>query len=154
MNGKKIQVLLVEDNPDHAELLRRNLASLPSPVQLHQVVDGEAALDYLFGRTHYADRATFPLPDVIFLDWRLPRLDGVEVLRQVKNHPETAHLPVVVLTTSDTTHDLDTAIQLRADKFLTKPADAQALAKLFLSLGFNPPNTTTPRPAPTGISPA
>lgn len=148
MNGKIIQVLLVEDNPDHAELLRRNLESLLSPVQLHQVADGEAALDYLFG-----DRAQFPLPDVVFLDWRLPRLDGVEVLRQLKSHPETAHLPVVVLTTSDAARDLETAIKLRADQFLTKPADVAALQKLFLSLGFQSFNPTVSRPAPTGISP-
>ena len=154
MNGKKIQILLVEDNPDHAELLRRNLESLPAPVQLHQVADGEAALDYLFGRTHFADRATFPLPDVMFLDWRLPRLDGMEVLRQVKNHPATAQLPVVVLTTSDASRDLDTAIKLRADQFLTKPADVPALEKLFLSMGFNLPKVTAPRPAPTPNSPA
>ena len=117
-------------------------------MQLHQVADGEAALDYLFG-----DRAQFPLPDVVFLDWRLPRLDGVEVLRQLKSHPETAHLPVVVLTTSDAARDLETAIKLRADQFLTKPADVAALQKLFLSLGFQSFNPTVSRPAPTGISP-
>lgn len=150
MNEKKIQILLVEDNPDHAELLRRNLESLSAPVQLHRVADGEAALDYLFGRPHSADRAICPLPDVMFLDWRLPRLDGVEVLRQVKNHPATAQLPVVVLTTSDAGHDLDTAIKQRADQFLTKPANVPALEKLFLSLGFNLPKVT----APTPISPA
>jgi CheY-like chemotaxis protein len=137
MSGRKIQVLLVEDNPDHAELLRRNLEAMPTAVQLHQVADGEAALDYLFGRDHYADRANFPLPDVIFLDWRLPRLDGLEVLRQVKSHADTAELPVVVLTTSDASSDLDTAVKLRADKFLTKPAAVEELAKLFLSLGFH-----------------
>ncbi len=150
MNGKTIQVLLVEDNPDHAELLRRNLESLPSSVRLHQVADGEAALDYLFGRNDFADRAVFPLPDVMFLDWRLPRLDGLQVLRQVKTHPATAQLPVVVLTTSDAIRDLDTAIKLRADQFLTKPADVPALAKLFLSLGLNRPEAT----APPRISPA
>ena len=143
----------MEDNPDHAELLRRNLELFSALVQLHQVADGEAALDYLFGRNGFADRAQFPLPDVVFLDWRLPRLDGVEVLRLVKNNPATAHLPVVVLTSSDAARDLDTAIKLRADKFLTKPADTPALAKLFLSLGFQPLNLLAPCAAPTGISP-
>jgi two-component system, response regulator len=132
MNPKKIHVLLVEDNPDHAELLRRNFESLEQPLGFHQVEDGETALDYIFARKKFADRGQFPNPDLVMLDLRLPRLDGTEVLQQVKNHPDTRHIPIVVLTTSDAEHDLDTAIRLRADRFLTKPAAAHTLAKLLV----------------------
>jgi CheY-like chemotaxis protein len=137
MTGNAIHILLVEDNVDHAELLRRNLESLALPVRLHVVEDGETALDYVFGRHDYSDRAQFPPPALVLLDWRLPRLDGVEVLRHVKTHPATATLPVVVLTSSDTENDVDTAIKLRADKFLTKPADGSVLMQLLGELGFS-----------------
>lgn len=138
MKGSSIHILLVEDNPDHAELLARSLEKLPLRVRLHAVEDGETALDYVYGRSQFADRAQFPAPDIILLDWRLPRMDGVEVLKQLKNASATAHLPVVVLTTSDQERDLSTAIRLRADKFLTKPADAQVLFQLLVEMGFNP----------------
>ena len=149
MNVTAIHILLVEDNPDHAELLRRNLEEFPVPLHFHQVEDGEAALDYVFGRAPFSDRAQFPAPDVMLLDWRLPRLDGVEVLRQVKNHPATARLPVVVLTTSDAERDLTSAIELRADKFLTKPADGQTLLRLLTELGFGTINSGSPNPPRT-----
>lgn len=138
MKDTSIHILLVEDNPDHAELLARSLEKLPLRVRLHAVEDGELALEYVCGRSQFADRMQFPAPDVVLLDWRLPRLDGVEVLKQLKSAPATAHLPVVVLTTSDQERDLSTAIRLRADKFLTKPADAQVLLRLLTELGFNP----------------
>ena len=140
MSGAAIHILLVEDNPDHAELLRRNLESFPLPICLHHVEDGEAALDYIFGRNHFASRSQFPPPDVILLDLRLPRVDGMDILKLVKNHPETRQLPVVVLTTSDAERDVAEAIECRADKFLTKPVDSQTLLQILLGLGFDPVN--------------
>lgn len=137
MNGATLHILLVEDNADHADLLLRQLETFPVPLRFHQVEDGEAALDYVFGHHPYSDRAQFPMPDVVLLDWRLPRLDGEEVLRRLKNNPATARLPVVVLTTSEAERDLAAAIELRADKFLTKPADRQTLLRLLAELGFN-----------------
>ena len=138
MNRAKIHILLVEDNHDHAELLRRDLEHFPLPTHVHHVEDGEAALDYAFGRNHFSDRAQFPLPDVILLDLRLPRLDGMEVLKQVKNHPVTCGLPVVVLTTSDAERDVAAARACRADKFLTKPADSRMLQQALAGLGLGP----------------
>jgi CheY-like chemotaxis protein len=82
-----LNILLVEDNPDHAELVRRNLENFQVANFLHHVEDGEAALDYIFGRAGYADRAQFPAPDLVLLDLRLPRVDGLEVLRHVKSDP-------------------------------------------------------------------
>jgi len=136
MNAANIHILLVEDNPDHAELLRRCLENAALSAQVHHAEDGEEALDYIFAQRKYSDRSRFPAPDLVLLDLRLPRLDGIEVLKQVKNHPATRHLPVVVLTTSDAEHDLDTAIRLHADQFLTKPADAQTVKRLLLDFGL------------------
>lgn len=151
MKDTSIHILLVEDNPDHAELLARSLEKLPLRVRLHAVEDGETALEYVYGRGQFADRGQFPAPDVVLLDWRLPRLDGVEVLKQLKSSSATAQLPVVVLTTSDQERDLSTAIRLRADKFLTKPADARVLLRLLTELGFNP-SAGADRKSSPGIS--
>jgi CheY-like chemotaxis protein len=136
MNTATIQILLVEDNPDHAELLRRCLENASLRAQVHQVEDGEAALDYIFAQKNFSDRLKFPAPDLVLLDLRLPRLDGIEVLKQVKNHHATRSLPVVVLTTSDAEHDLDTAVRLQADRFLTKPVEAPTLGRLLLDFGL------------------
>jgi two-component system response regulator len=134
MSGVKIHILLVEDNPDHAELLRRELESSPLACQLHHVMDGEAARDYVFARDRYSDRARFPAPDLLLLDLRLPRLDGMEVLRLVRSGEATRTLPVVVLTTSDAERDVAAALAAGADGFLTKPADGAALVRTIMRL--------------------
>ena len=129
-------LLLVEDNPDHAELIRRQVELLAFRVRLHHVEDGEAALDYIFGKGDFTDRTRFPAPDVVLLDLRLPRVDGLEVLRLVKTQPQFEKLPIVVLTSSDAENDVARSFELRADDFLTKPAEAETLPKLFTRLGF------------------
>lgn len=144
MSGRLLNILLVEDNPDHAELARRSLEHFPTPSFLHHVEDGEAALDYLFGRGNFADRTRFPAPDLVLLDMRLPRVDGLEVLRHVKSHPTLRHTPVVVLTTSDAERDLARAFEHHANSFVTKPVDFQQLAGLLASLGFGPPAPNHP----------
>jgi CheY-like chemotaxis protein len=138
MSGRLLNILLVEDNPDHAELARRSLERFPDPSFLHHVEDGEAALDYLFGRGSYADRARFPAPDLVLLDLRLPRVDGLEVLRHVKSHATLWRTPVVVLTTSDAERDAARAYEHHADSFVTKPVDFCRLAGLLAKLGFGP----------------
>lgn len=143
MQGRRLNILLVEDNPDHAELARRSLESLSGHTCLHHVEDGEAALDYMFGRGVYADRARFPAPDLVLLDLRLPRMDGLEVLRHVKSHPVLQHTPVVVLTTSDTEFDLARACAHHADHFVTKPVDAKRLSEIIDDLGLRVPSFTS-----------
>ena len=129
-------LLLVEDNPDHAELIRRQLESFSAEVRLHHVEDGEAALDYLFGKNNFADRTRFPAPDMVLLDLRLPRVDGLEVLRLVKTQAGLARLPVVVLTSSDAENDEARSIDLQADGFLTKPIETETLQKILHGLGL------------------
>jgi CheY-like chemotaxis protein len=137
MSSRALNILLVEDNPDHAELVRRSLEDSPFASFLHHAEDGEAALDYLLGRNRYADRASFPEPDLVLLDLHLPRVDGLEVLRHVKSHETLRSMPVAVLTTSDAEWDMAVAYEHHADRFLTKPVDSRRLVQLIQELGFN-----------------
>ena len=94
------QILLVEDDDDHAEIVARGLANSSVESRLHRVSDGEAALNYVFRRGPYADAGLSPGPNLILLDLRLPVVDGIEVLRTIKASPELRDIPVVMLTTS------------------------------------------------------
>lgn len=111
--------LLVEDNPDHAELLRLSIEGLVPDATLHHAVDGIAAMELL--RRGLPGQGLPLRPDVILLDLKLPRLDGHQVLRAVKSDPELKHIPVVILTTSDSSHDKRAAYQCHANSYLVKP---------------------------------
>lgn len=148
MSARVLHILLVEDNPDHAELVRRSFEGIQNASVLHHVEDGEAALDYLLGKGGYADRAQFPAPDLVLLDLRLPRVDGLEVLRHVKTHPTLRSTPVVVLTTSDAERDAAMAYKHHANGFMTKPLDPQRLTRMMKDLGFHGLAQKSPKPAP------
>lgn len=136
MNGEPLTILLVEDNLDHAELVKRNLEESQVVNRLFHVEDGELALNFLHNRGDYADPQRFPRPHLILLDLRLPRVDGLEVLREVKSHLELQRIPVVVLTTSDAERDVALAYQYHANSYLTKPVDFGRFAALLKDLGF------------------
>jgi CheY-like chemotaxis protein len=146
MSGRALNILLVEDNPDHAELVRRSLEGFDTASLLHHVEDGETALDYIFGAGGYADRVRFPAPDLVLLDLRLPRMDGLEVLRHVKSHPTLHRTPIVVLTTSDAERDVAAAYEYHANSFVTKPVDLSRLSQLIQDLGFYRPAPNDPAP--------
>jgi len=123
-------ILLVEDDPDHTELVRRAIEELGRDVQLVALADGEIALDYLFRRGEWADPERSPKPDLVFLDLRLPRLDGFSVLREIKSAPALRHVPVVILTSSSSDRDVEHAYAEHANSYLVKPHDYERLVTL------------------------
>jgi CheY-like chemotaxis protein len=128
-------VLLAEDNPDDVVLVRRAWQRSGIAVSLQVVGDGEAALRYLRGEGPYADRAAYPPPDLVLLDWKLPRLMGREVLRTIRAEPRHDDLPVIVLTASREDEDVLDAYAARANSYLQKPVSAGRLTALLGSLG-------------------
>jgi CheY-like chemotaxis protein len=127
-------VLLVEDNPDHAELVVRAISEHDVAARVVHVADGEAALDYLLRRRNYADPETSPRPRLILLDLRLPRVDGLEVLRAVKESPELRTVPVVVLSTSEASVDLARAHDWHANSYVVKPVGYEPFGRLMRDL--------------------
>jgi CheY-like chemotaxis protein len=97
MKGGPIVILLVEDEPAHIEIVRRNFEASHLANRLLWVEDGQAALDYLYRNNKFSDPDKFPMPNLILLDLRLPRVDGLEVLKTIKSDPKLADIPVVIL---------------------------------------------------------
>jgi CheY-like chemotaxis protein len=135
-NGEPLIILLVEDNPAHAELVRRNLQGHPLLNKIFHVANGELALDYLFRRGAYLDPAQSPRPHLILLDLRLPRIDGLEVLKEIKTTAELKKTPVVILTTSAAEQDVIKAYEQYANSYLVKPVSYEKFTQLMNDLGF------------------
>jgi CheY-like chemotaxis protein len=129
-------ILVVEDNDDHAELILRTFEAQNANACIRRLRDGEAALSYLHARGPYADREQHPAPDIVLLDLRLPKVDGLEVLRQIKESPELRPLPVVVLTTSEAEIDVARAYDHHANAYLVKPLGFVAFNDLLKDLGM------------------
>ncbi len=136
LKGQPINILLVEDNEDHAALIKRNFSEHRVANNIHHVFDGEAALDYLFHKGDYSDPAASPKPNVILLDLRLPKIDGLEVLQKIKAVEETNTIPVVVLTTSSAELDMLEAYKENVNSYLVKPVDFRKFSNLMEDLGF------------------
>lgn len=136
MKGEAIAILLVEDDPAHAEIVRRNLEHARVANRLFWVTDGEAALDFLRHEGQYADAAQAPRPGLVLLDLRLPKIDGLEVLKIVKTDDQLRNIPVVVMTTSASEIDIARAYESHANSYLVKPLDLVKFTELFQTLGF------------------
>ena len=136
VKGEPIVILLVEDDPAHAEIVRRNMETFHVANRIIHVGDGQAALDYLFRRNSYADTEAHPRPDLVLLDLRLPKVDGLEVLRQVKEDEKVKRLPVVVLTTSSAETDMVHAYTQGASSYLVKPLDFEKFSQLMEMFGL------------------
>jgi len=136
MQGEPVLVMLVEDNPDHAELVIRTLSEHRVANIIRHFMDGQSALDYLFRRGEYADPAANPLPHVILLDLRLPRVDGLEMLQIIKDAKDLRQIPVVILTTSEAERDVARAYNHHANSYLVKPVGYDEFIKLMEDLGF------------------
>ncbi|MFC1782136.1 PAS domain S-box protein [Planctomycetota bacterium] len=136
MNDEPFIVLLVEDDPDHVELIIRSFKDNRVANEIQHVSDGEAALDYLFRRGDYADPQKSPRPHVILLDIRLPKIDGLEVLKEIKTSEELHKIPVVILTTSDAEKDITEAYENYANSYLVKPVDFEKFTQLMSNFVF------------------
>jgi len=136
IEGEPMTILLVEDNPDHAEMAVRSLEEHRVANRIEVASDGEAALDYLFRRGLYADPQTSPRPHLILLDLRLPKIDGLEVLKEIKADAELRRIPVVVLTSSQAERDLNRAYDSYVNSYLVKPVDFAKFIKMMRELGF------------------
>jgi len=136
MKTEPLNILMIEDNPDHAELIRRSLMDKRTENQVYHISDGEEALDYLFNRKIYADLKRYPMPNIILLDLRLPKIDGLEVLRTIKANNRLKRIPVVVLTTSNAERDIANAYDLHVNSYLAKPFDFKTFSKLLDDLSY------------------
>jgi CheY-like chemotaxis protein len=123
-------ILLVEDNPDDADLIKLalNRAGISSPIEW--LDNGEAALAYLEGTGAFSDREKYPLPGLILLDLKLTRLSGFNVLKWQKQHPQLKKVPTIVLTASMDPADIDKAYDLGAESYLVKPKNFEGLVEL------------------------
>ena len=131
-----LEILLVEDNPADAELTIRALKKRHLANHLVHVTDGQAALDFLFGTGAYEGRDANHQPKVVLLDLKLPKVDGIEVLRQLRADERTKLVPVVVLTSSREDRDLLETYQLGANSYIVKPVDFENFSEAVSKLGL------------------
>jgi CheY-like chemotaxis protein len=123
-------ILLAEDEEDHVLLIRHAFAQADLRNPLYVVWNGEEAISYLRGTGKYSNRDEYPLPDLLLLDLKMPRVNGFEVLKWIRQQPELAPLRVLVLTSSNELRDVNRAYQLGANSFLVKPLDFQDVIQL------------------------
>jgi CheY-like chemotaxis protein len=135
--SEQVEILLIEDEPNDVELTQRAFkrARIANPV--HVVHDGVAALDFLFARGTYAHRRDEPLPGVILLDLKLPKIDGLEVLRQIRQNERTREIPVVILTASRQESDHAECRRLGINSYIVKPVDFQNFSEVTPQLQFD-----------------
>jgi CheY-like chemotaxis protein len=131
--NRNLTILIAEDNEDDARLLQMAIRSLGinNPVLL--LDDGAKIIDYLKGRGEYQDRKAFPFPSVLFLDLKLPRISGFEVLRWLKEHPKCSIIPVTIFSSSGVEADIQKAYELGANAYFVKPATFEDLKRMLQS---------------------
>jgi CheY-like chemotaxis protein len=129
-------ILLVEDNPSDIGLTRRALGKSHVANELVVAEDGQAALDYIFGAGAHAGRHMAELPALVLLDLKLPKVDGLEVLRRIRADARTRRLPVVVLTTSKEEQDIAASYDLGVNSYIRKPVDFAQFVQAIQHLGL------------------
>lgn len=132
----KNTILMVDDNPDFIELARRAFAkcNVNNPIVVAE--DGAQALDYLFGTGAWAGRDTVEIPVLILLDLKLPKVDGLEVLRRLRADPRTRLIPVVIMTTSSEEQDIISGYDLGTNAYIRKPIDYLQLSEVLREVGL------------------
>lgn len=136
METKIIEILLVEDNPNDVELTLRALKKNHLANKVYVVSDGEEALDFIFAKNKYSDRDIENTPKVILLDLKLPKIDGLEVLKQIKSDERTKAIPVVVLTSSKEEGDIINSYQSGVNSYIVKPVGFKQFVESVSNLGL------------------
>lgn len=136
MNDSEVQILLVEDNTNDAELTIRALSNNKLANKIIHLKDGASAIDFLFGKGDHLGRDVNNKPKLILLDLKMPKVDGLEVLKVIKSDELTKKIPVVVLTSSKENPDIETAYALGANSYIVKPVEFDGFAKAVSELGM------------------
>ena len=136
METKIVEILLVEDNPNDVELTLRALKKNNLANKVHVVTDGTEALDYVFAKNKYSGRKIEDTPKVILLDLKLPKVDGLEVLKRIKSDEKTKTIPVVVLTSSKEESDIIESYKLGVNSYIVKPVNFDQFVKSVSELGL------------------
>jgi two-component system, response regulator len=136
MTSAMVEILLVEDNPNDVRLALHAFKKVNLANSIQVARDGAEALDFLFCTGPFADRSIFQPPKVILLDLKLPKVDGLEVLRRIKGDPRTAAIPIVVLTASREESDLNEAYKLGVNSYIVKPVDFEQFSEVARQLGY------------------
>lgn len=136
MENTEIEILLVEDNRSDAELTIRALTKGKIANNIVHLQNGALAIDFLYGQNEYTDRNIDKKPKIILLDLKMPKVDGLEVLKTIKSHELTRKIPVIILTSSKENPDIEKAYSLGANSYIVKPVEFEGFAKAISELGF------------------
>lgn len=136
MDTDDIEILLVEDNKNDAELTIRALRKKNVTNSIVHLKDGASAINFLFGREEFKHRDTSVKPRVILLDLKMPKVDGLEVLKIIKSDELTRKIPVVVLTSSRENPDIERAYELGANSYIVKPVEFESFSQVISDLGL------------------
>lgn len=131
-----VEILLVEDNPRDAELMIRALKKRNLANRLFHVTDGVEAIDFLLHKGKFSDRINTISPRIIFLDLKLPKIDGLQVLKEIRSNYSTRTIPVVIVTSSKEDPDILKAYELGASSYVVKPVDFESFSEVMSNLGF------------------
>lgn len=135
-NLNEVEILIVEDNQNDAEMVLRALKQNNLANHVLVVNDGQKALDFIYARGEFAGRKKSLRPKIILLDLKLPRVDGLEVLREIKSNPETKIIPVIVLTSSKEENDIVQSYKLGVNSYIIKPVDFDKFVETIRHLGL------------------
>lgn len=136
MENSEIEILLVEDNINDAELTTRALRKNNISNNIIHLKDGAVAIEFLFGMGDYENRDINNKPKIILLDLKMPKVDGLEVLKKVKSSELTKKIPVIILTSSKENPDIEKAYILGANSYIVKPVDFDGFSKAIKEVGF------------------
>ena len=137
MSGmEEVEILLVEDNPADAEMTTRALRRNHLANRLHWVKDGEEALDFMFCAGAYGARNPASVPKLVMLDLKMPKVDGIQVLRRLKENPATRAIPVVVMTSSNEERDVVDSYQLGVNSYIVKPVEFESFIETVTKIGL------------------